>query len=115
MLTLAASDVATRVEEAGDIVIFNGAGWRCAMANSSDAERTGLLLQYLPKFVRPMEDLLTDLPSEVLDRATPTFRRLLGIHGRVVDTADLPDDCPEVPEPPRSGEARTDAGHSSGN
>jgi len=100
---------------AGDIVIFNGACWHCAMPNESDAERTGLLLQYLPKFVRPMEDLLTGLPTVVLERATPTLRRLLNLHGRVVDTADLPDDCTEVPEPPRDGTYRTDAGGTSGN
>ncbi len=101
--------------EAGDVVIFNGACWHCAMPNESAQERTGLLLQYLPKFVKPMEDLHATLPAGFVDAATPTMRRLLGLHGRVVDTADLPDDCPEVPEPPRTGAARTDAGHSSGN
>lgn len=100
---------------AGDVVVFNGACWHCAMANESTLERTGLLLQYLPKFVRPMENLFEGLPPQVLDRATPTMQRLLGLHGRTVDTADLPDDCPEVPEPPRTGAARTDAGHTSGN
>lgn len=101
--------------QAGDVVIFNGACWHCAMPNEGSVERTGLLLQYLPKFVRPMEDLVSDLPDEVLARATPTLRRLLNLHGRVVDTADLPDDCPEVPEPPRDGTSRTDAGNTSGN
>ncbi len=100
---------------AGDVVVFNGACWHCAMDNDSEDERTGLLLQYLPKFVKPMERLLETVPAEAMARATPTMRRLLGLHGRTVDTADLPDDCAEVPEVPRSGAARTDAGHSSGN
>ena len=99
-------DFASRAQRmtgsAGDVLVFNGACWHCSMPNHSDAERTGLLLQYLPKFVRPMENLFAGLPRAVIDRATPTVRRLLGLHGRTVTTADLPRDCPEVPEPRRA-------------
>lgn len=90
------------VARAGDALVFNGAVWHCAMPNESGVERTGVLLQYVPKFVRPMEDLLDGLPRDVLDRATPTMRRLLHLHGREVPDNDLPHGCPEVPEPRRT-------------
>lgn len=86
---------------AGDALVFNGATWHAAMPNNGQGERTGVLLQYLPKFVRPMEDLLTGLPPHVLERATPTLRRLLNLHGREAADGDLPQGCPEIPEPRR--------------
>jgi len=45
-------------------VIFNGMTWHCAMPNNSDAERTALLIQYLPKFVKPMEDQVRGVRAE---------------------------------------------------
>ncbi len=38
-------------------MLFFGLLQHCAMPNRSDKSRTGLILQYLPKYVRPMEDL----------------------------------------------------------
>jgi len=75
---------------AGDVVVFNGMCWHCAMPNRSDGDRIGVLIEYLPKFVRPLEDHSVVRP-EVVDRATPTLRRLLGIdypYPQVLDEAD---------------------------
>jgi ectoine hydroxylase-related dioxygenase (phytanoyl-CoA dioxygenase family) len=64
--------------EAGDCVIFNGMVWHCAMPNNSNADRIGVLIQYLAKFVTPFEDQKNGVSPEVLSRATPVLKRLLG-------------------------------------
>jgi ectoine hydroxylase-related dioxygenase (phytanoyl-CoA dioxygenase family) len=83
-------DAIRTVGNAGDIVIFNGMCWHCAMPNESDGDRIGVLLEYLPKFVRPLEDHSVVRP-EVVARATPMLKQLLGIdypYPQVLDEAD---------------------------
>lgn len=64
----------------GDCVIFNGMCWHCAMPNVSDnVDRTGILIEYLPKFVAPLEDLRNGVRSDVVERATPMLRQLMGL------------------------------------
>jgi len=63
----------------GDVVIFNGMCWHGAMPNLSDQDRTGILIEYLPKFVAPLEDLRRGVKPEVVERATPTLRRLMAL------------------------------------
>lgn len=65
--------------EPGDVVIFNGMCWHCAMPNTSDFDRSGILIEYLPKFVKPLEDQLSGVRQEVIDRATPLLRQLMGM------------------------------------
>ena len=65
--------------EAGDAVIFFGMVWHCAMPNRSDHDRTGILIQYLPKFVKPMEDQLRGVRPKIVESATPLLRQLLGL------------------------------------
>ena len=75
---------------AGDIAVFNGMCWHCAMPNESDADRTAVLIEYLPKFVRPLEDHCV-VRADVIDRATPMLRQLLGIdypYPQVLDDAE---------------------------
>lgn len=64
----------------GDMVVFFGATWHCAMPNRSDHDRTGILIEYLPKFVKPVEDLLSGLDEAFLDSADPMIRQLLGLN-----------------------------------
>ena len=45
--------------------MFVGTLQHCAMPNHSQASRSVLLLQYLPKWVRPMEDQKRMLKEEV--------------------------------------------------
>lgn len=83
-------DAIRMVGNAGDIVVFNGMCWHCAMPNESDADRTGVLIEYLPKFVRPLEDHSV-VRDDVIERATPMLRQLLGIgypYPQVLDEAE---------------------------
>jgi len=62
---------------AGDVVVFAGTLHHCAMPNHSSASRSALLLQYLPKYIRPMEDLVHMLSAGVLEKISPELRKLL--------------------------------------
>jgi ectoine hydroxylase-related dioxygenase (phytanoyl-CoA dioxygenase family) len=64
---------------AGDVALFFGLAWHCGMPNHSDADRTGILIQYLPKFVKPMEDQVRGTRQEIIDTASPLLRQLLGL------------------------------------
>ena len=68
------------VGEPGDVALFFGAAWHCAMPNKSDAGRIGLLVEFLPKFVKPIEDLLTGLDTDFQAQASPEMRQLLGFN-----------------------------------
>ncbi|SDX26954.1 Phytanoyl-CoA dioxygenase (PhyH) [Ruegeria halocynthiae] len=76
--------------EPGDVALFYGVTWHCAMPNKADHDRSAILIQYLPKWVKPMEDMPAALPQEFLDRASPDIRQLLGLnypYPEVLDTA----------------------------
>ncbi len=66
--------------EPGDAIVFFGATWHCAMPNRSTQDRSAVLIQYLPKFVKPMEDLRAMAGEAFVKRASPTMRQLLGMH-----------------------------------
>ena len=63
--------------KSGDVIIFVGLIQHCAMPNMSNSSRTRVLLQYLPKYIRPMEGMKRGVDKDVLGRATPEMRRLL--------------------------------------
>ena len=53
--------------KAGDVMFFPGLLQHCAMPNkAAEGSRTGVLIQMLPKFVRPMEDLKSSISPEVV-------------------------------------------------
>lgn len=64
--------------EPGDAVIFFGAAWHCAMPNNSNDDRTGILIEYLPKFVKPVEDMVSSLDDAFKRNMSPMMRQLLG-------------------------------------
>lgn len=66
--------------EPGDTVIFFGAVWHCAMPNRSTIDRTAIITQYLPKFIKPMEDIPAALPAEFVKNASADIRQLLGLN-----------------------------------
>lgn len=66
--------------EPGDVALFYGATWHCAMPNKANHDRSAILIQYLPKWVKPMEDMPAALPQSVLDGAEPDLRQLLGLN-----------------------------------
>jgi ectoine hydroxylase-related dioxygenase (phytanoyl-CoA dioxygenase family) len=71
-------DYEQMVGEPGDLLLFYGLTWHCAMPNTSDHGRIGLLIEFLPKFVTPIEDMLSGLPDGFLDDAGPVVRQMLG-------------------------------------
>ncbi len=80
-----------QVGRAGDCVVFNGMCWHCAMPNRTDADRSGVLIEYLPKFVTPLEDQKRGVRQEVVDRATPMLRQLMSLvypYPQVLDEAE---------------------------
>ncbi len=77
--------------EPGDTVIFFGAAWHCAMPNNADHDRNAVLINYIPKFVKPLEDMPGALPQAFLDAASPEMRQLLGFNYKypeILDEAD---------------------------
>ncbi len=73
------ANAARQTGRAGDCVVFNGMVWHCAMPNHSDADRTAVLVEYLAKFVTPLEDQKRGVRQEVVDRASPMLRQLMGL------------------------------------
>ncbi|MGJ8628895.1 MAG: phytanoyl-CoA dioxygenase family protein [Sulfitobacter sp.] len=66
--------------EPGDVVLFYGVMWHCAMPNKSDHDRSAILIQYLPKWVKPMEDMPAALPQSFIDGASNDIRQLIGLN-----------------------------------
>jgi len=66
--------------EPGDVVLFYGAAWHCAMPNNSDHDRNAILIQYLPKWVKPMEDMPAALPAAFISAASDDIRQLIGLN-----------------------------------
>jgi ectoine hydroxylase-related dioxygenase (phytanoyl-CoA dioxygenase family) len=66
--------------EPGDVVLFYGVTWHCAMPNTSDHDRSAILIQYLPKWVKPMEDMPAALPPAFIAAASPDIRQLIGLN-----------------------------------
>ncbi|WP_422365867.1 phytanoyl-CoA dioxygenase family protein [Pelagibius sp.] len=79
------------IGKAGDAAIFFGMAWHAAMPNESKGDRTAILIQYLPKFVKPMEDQVRGLDPEVLAAASPLLRQLVGLdypYPQILDEAE---------------------------
>jgi ectoine hydroxylase-related dioxygenase (phytanoyl-CoA dioxygenase family) len=77
--------------DAGDVVIFFGAAWHCAMPNLSQQDRTAVLSLYVPKWVKPLEDMPAALSQDFKDNASAQIRQLIGLnhpYPEVLDTAD---------------------------
>jgi len=63
----------------GTVLLYTGLLNHAAQPNNTGKSRTSILGQYLPKYVRPMEDCDKGTSQEVRDRATPMMRQLLGM------------------------------------
>ncbi len=66
--------------EPGDTVIFFGAAWHCAMPNKSDHDRNAVLINYLPKWVKPLEDMPDAMPEGFIEAASADIKQLLGLN-----------------------------------
>lgn len=71
---------AQMIGEPGDVALFYGVTWHCAMPNNSDHDRSAILIQYLPKWVKPMEDIPAALPQSFIDGASDDIRQLIGLN-----------------------------------
>ncbi len=74
--------------KAGDVLIFNGLIWHASQANRSSRVRVGVLGQYLPKFVKPMENLVASLSPDFLANLSPMMAQLLGVNLRYPENLD---------------------------
>lgn len=68
------------IGEPGDTVLFFGAAWHCAMPNRSAQDRTAILINYLPKWVKPLEDMPGALSEDFIAAASPDIKQLLGLN-----------------------------------
>ncbi len=65
--------------KAGDVALFYGLTWHSSMPNNSkNQRRNAILIQYLPKFIKPMEDQKSGIDKKVLNNASEQLRQLLG-------------------------------------
>nr|MBT6354601.1 phytanoyl-CoA dioxygenase [Pelagibacteraceae bacterium] len=64
----------------GDLVFFNGNCWHGASPNQSDNQRAALLIEFLPKYIKPVEDLITYLDEDFKKNSDDKVRQLLGLN-----------------------------------
>ena len=74
------SNIQQMLSEPGDIVFFYGNVWHCAMPNNSDHQRAGLLIEFLPKYVKPVEDLVSYLDKFFFNNCSKRVKQLLGLN-----------------------------------
>ena len=68
------------IADPGDLVFFNGNCWHGASPNKSDHQRAALLIEFLPKYIKPVEDLITYLDDDFKNHANERVRQLLGLN-----------------------------------
>ena len=71
-------DVVKITAHKGDIVVFHGATWHASGANNSQRERMILLGFFCRSFIKPQQDNFKLVHPQVVERSTPTLKRLLG-------------------------------------
>lgn len=64
----------------GSVLIVNGAVWHGSSENRTDKPRVALLGFFCRSILKPQQDLMKIVSEEVIERATPTLKRLLGFN-----------------------------------
>jgi len=64
----------------GDLVFFNGNCWHGASSNNSDHQRAALLIEFLPKYIKPVEDLVSYLSDDFKYNCSNRVKQLLGLN-----------------------------------
>ena len=67
------------IAKPGDLVFFNGNCWHGAMPNKSDHQRGALLIEFLPKYIKPVEDLVSYLDADFKKNCHERVSQLLGL------------------------------------
>tara|TARA_B100000902_G_scaffold116354_1_gene117130 strand:+ start:44 stop:901 length:858 start_codon:yes stop_codon:yes gene_type:complete len=68
------------VANPGDLVFFNGNCWHGASPNKSNNQRAALLIEFLPKYIKPVEDLVSYLDEDFKKNANNKVKQLLGLN-----------------------------------
>lgn len=64
---------------AGDAIISHGLLWHDTSQNHTSEPRVAILINYGLKVIRPLDSEIAKVPPNVLERATPKLRQLLGL------------------------------------
>ena len=73
----------------GDLVLFNGNCWHGASPNNSDHQRAVLLIEFLPKYIKPVEDLVTYLDDDFKKNCPARVKHLLGLNYKYPKIMDV--------------------------
>lgn len=74
------SDITQVTGKKGDVVIIHGSLWHSSGENRTERERIALLGFFCRSFMKPQQDHLKIVLPEVIERASPTLKRLLGLN-----------------------------------
>lgn len=74
------SNLQQMIGKPGDIVFFNGNCWHGAMPNKSNHQRAALLIEFLPKYIKPVEDLVSYLDDDFKKNSSERVKQLLGLN-----------------------------------
>ena len=74
------SNLQQMISKPGDIVFFNGNCWHGAMPNKSNHQRAALLIEFLPKYIKPVEDLVSYLDDDFKKNSPKRVQQLLGLN-----------------------------------
>ena len=77
------------VANPGDLVFFNGNCWHGASPNNSNHQRAVLLIEFLPKYIKPVEDLVTYLDDEFKKNCSNKIKQLLGLNYKYPKIMDV--------------------------
>ncbi len=72
-----------------DLVLFNGNCWHGASPNNSDHQRAVLLIEFLPKYIKPVEDLVTYLDDDFKKNCSNRIKQLLGLNYKYPKIMDV--------------------------
>ncbi len=64
---------------AGTAIVSHGLLWHDTSQNRTEEPRVSLLINYGNKVIRPLDPEIGKVPPQVLERATPKLRQLLGM------------------------------------
>ncbi len=76
------NDVIQVTGKKGDVIIVHGHIWHSSGANDTDGTRVGLLGFFCRSFMKPQQDHLKLVSQAVIERASPTLKRLLGLNSQ---------------------------------
>ena len=83
------------IAQPGDLVFFNGNCWHGAMPNKSKYQRAALLIEFLPKYIKPVEDLVSYLDIDFKKKCSDRVRQLLGfkyLYPKIMDVSSTVND-----------------------